>query len=185
MEEEGWLDQDQPEAFVEVINSEGETLGWLEHRQATILGMIPQVIESPPRYLEDPYIDYHSQLIEERKLFEGQQDLNDIQLVLVGAALIKRRKAEVKERDRIFEENLLIGNPEMYKAYMDKKSEAQELEGGADVEQRVPGSVEEFLATLAAFSEGEDSDSDKEQENAEGWLASFLSDSDLDQMQDD
>jgi len=102
----------------------------------------------------------------------------------LSSAMIKRRKEEVSLRDRDLEESMFVNNPELYQAYMDKKKQTEESEGGVSVEQRVPGSVEEFLATLAAFGAEEGSDSDKEQD-AEGWLASFLSDDDLDQMQDD
>jgi hypothetical protein len=181
--EEGWLDGEQSNGFVEAITSDGETLGWLERKQANRLGLIPQVIETPKRYLDDPYVWYHAQLAEERGLFQ-KKDLNDVQLVLLSSAMIKRRKEEVSLRDRDLEESMFVNNPELYQAYMDKKKQTEESEGGVSVEQRVPGSVEEFLATLAAFGAEEGSDSDKEQD-AEGWLASFLSDDDLDQMQDD
>ena len=182
--EEGWLDGEQPDEFVEVIDGVGKSLGWILRREAKLLRLIPQVIETPPRYLDDHYVWYHAQLINERELFKDGRDLNDVQLVLLSSIIINRRKAEFKERDRAFEENMFINNSELYKVYMDKKIEKDELSGGVEVEQRIPSSVEEFLATLASFSEGEASDSDKGRKKAEGWLDSFLSDEDLSEMEE-
>lgn len=182
---EGWLDSDQPEPFVEAIDPDGEPLGWMSRRDANLLRYTPQIIETPQRYLDDLYVRYHAQLIGERHLYDGK-DLNDVQLALLASNLKKRREHEANLREIGFEENLLVNNPEGYKAYMDKKKQINEAEGGGpEVEQRVPGSIEEFLATLAAFSEGDDADSGKEQEDrAEGWLSSILSSDDLDQMDD-
>ena len=183
--EEGWLDEEDSGDLVEAIGPDGEFLGWITKREAFRQNRVPQIIETPRRYLDDPYIWYHAQLIDERDLYRDGRDLNDIQLVLLSSALINRRKDVAKEKDRTFEEDMFVNNPELYKAYMEEKKRIKEASGGVEVEQRVPGSVEEFLATLAAFSEGEASDSDKERERADGWLASFLSDEDLDQMSDD
>jgi hypothetical protein len=183
--EEGWLDGEQASEFVEVIDGEGQFLGWISRKDAGEINLIPQIIETPDRYLKDPYVTHHATLIEERQLFKDGRDLNDVQLVLLSSAIINRRKRESERRDVEFEQSMAIGNPDMYRAYIDKKKQTEEADGGVSVEQRVPGSVEEFLATLAAFGAEEGSDSDKEQENAEGWLASFLSDDDLNQMQDD
>lgn len=183
-EEPGWLDSEQPEALVEVIDPDGATLGWMTRKDAHLLDEIPQVIETPPRYLDDPYVWYHVQLIDERDLYRGGLDLNDIQLTLLSAALIKRRRKVAADRDEDFEQEMFVNNPSLFKAYIDKKKAEREAESGPSVQQRVPGSVEEFLATIAAFSEGDDPDSGKGQERAEGWLASFLSDEDLDQMDD-
>lgn len=182
---EGWLDEEQPDSFVEVIGPEGETWGWMSRSDMHRLNYISQTIEEPERYLKDPYIRYHAQLINERLLFKDGRDLNDVQMVLLSSELVKRREIDAKIEDRRFEESMFINNAELYRAYMDKKKQQAQNEGGVQVEQRVPASVEEFLAALGAFSEGEDETSDKGQEKAEGWLTSLLSDSDLDEMQDD
>lgn len=181
---DGWLDEEQDSPFIEVVDGEGEGVGWLLRREANLLHLLPQIIETPPRYLEDPYVAYHVQLIDERGLFKDGRDLNDVQMVLLSSALINRRKAIAKKEESAFEEAMLINNPTLYQTYMDKKQERKEVEGDGEIEQRVPGSVEEFLATVAAFSEGDLPDSNKEQEKAEGWLAGFLSNDELSEMDD-
>lgn len=185
--EDGWLEQaDLLDDWIEVINPDGDTLGWIERRRTIDIGLHTQVIETPERYLRDPYVRYHAKLAYERGLFTGGQDLNDIQIVLLGSQITKNREAEEKLRTRRFEEDMLINNPDLFRTYYEKKTKKDEMdEVTAGVEERVPTSVEEFLAAIAAFSEDEGAGSSKEQEGAEGWLTSLLSDDDLDQMSDD
>lgn len=185
MADSGWLDEATVTDLVEAIDWNGNTLGWMTRSDAKRLHMSTQVIETPKRWLEDIYVRHVANMCAERRLFDGK-DLNDVQVLLVASNLMKRREFEARLRDKQFEEMLFANNPELYASYMEKRKEEKEAEDfdGVAVEQRPPTSVEEFLATLAAFSEGEDSDSDKGQQDGLGWLASVLSEDDLDQMDD-
>ena len=184
---EGWLEQsDLHDTWVEVIDGGGTTLGWIERRRADMLGLRTQLIEVPDRYLSDPYVRYHAQLAFERGLLTRGRDLNDVQIALLGSQIIKRNEVDEKLRVRRFEEDMLVNNPDLFKAYRDKKEREHEVNATGGVQEKVPSSVEEFLAALAAFDADEGVDSGKEQESrAEGWLSGLLSEEDLDQMSDD
>lgn len=182
---EGWLEQsDLGDTWIEVIDADGITLGWIERSRTVKLSLRTQIIETPERYLKDPWVRYHAQFAYERGLFTRGQDLNDVQIALLGGQMIKTREVEERMRVRRFEEEMLINNAAMFRAYRDKKEQKEEIDAAtAGVEERVPGSIEEFLATVAAFSEEEPAGSGKGQE-AEGWLQSLLSEQDLDEMED-
>lgn len=182
---EGWIEEELDD-FLDVVDGDGKDLGFISRADASRLHMHTQLIQTPERHLKDPYIRYHSQLIEERGLYKGNQELNDVQTVILSANLINRRELEGKISERRFEESMLVNNPEMYKLYREQQQREEENDvDSAGVEQRIPGSVEEFLAALSTFSEDPGESSDKEREHAEGWLSSFLTDQDLDEMQDD
>jgi hypothetical protein len=184
--EDSWLDIDALDEWVEVIDPSGDPLGFLRRAEASKLNLDTQIIETPERYLSDPYILYNAQLAYERGIISRGQDLNDVQIILLGSHIIKQREADKFERERNFNERFFTANPEGYQAYKEHKERQEAAEGDvADVEQRVPRSIEEFLATLSAFSEDEGETQDKGQEKVEGWLASFLDDSDLDQMSEE
>lgn len=184
---ESWLD-DPPGEWLEVIDEHGDPLGFLRRSEASRMKMPIQVIETPDRYLTDPYVLYHAQLAYERGMLNRGRDLNDIQVILLASHIIKKREFEKAERERVFEERFFAANPEGYKDYIEKKKQKDENEGDiANIEQRIPRSIEEFLADVQAFgSEDEASTQDKGQSEAtEGWLSSILDDSELEQMSDD
>jgi hypothetical protein len=184
--EQGWLDDEDRDDWIEVVGEEGTTLGHISRNDASKLNMITQVIENPERYLTDPWILYHAKLAHERGLFTHGADLNDVQLIMMASSFIKRQEMEAMERERVFEERFFVSNPDGYKAYQEHKAQKEEQDADSvDIEQRTPRSVEEFLATLDAFSEGEPETRDKGQDKAEGWLSQFLDDSELDQMKDE
>ena len=186
MQDTAWIDTEDQDEWVEVIGPSGDSLGFLLKTEASKLDLIAQVVETPDRYLSDPYVLYHAQLAYERGMITRGQDLNDVQIVLLASHIIKRRDLEKNERERIFEERFFTANPEGYQAYKENKERKEEAEGDlAGVEQRVPRSIEEFLAQMEGFSEGEAPDSDKVREKAEGWLASFLDSEELDQMSEE
>lgn len=179
----GWLDEHPVDEWIEVIDPEGDTLGWLPRNEATRQRLPLHLIEVPERYLDDPWVIYHVQLCEERELFK-RTDLNDVQQILLSSALIRRRRHAAQEAERTFEERFFASNPEGYKAFKDQQEAQEEAnEGIADVEQRVPANIEEFLATIAEFSEAEDEGRDKDREaESQGWLASTLSPDELGEM---
>jgi hypothetical protein len=183
---EGWLEQaDLKDTWIEVIDQQGTRLGWIERSRIGMLGLQTQLIETPKRYLTDSYVRYHAQLAYERGLLSRGQDLNDVQIALLGGQIIKQNERDEKLRIRKFEEDMLINNGELFKAYQEKKERQAETDAATlGVEERVPASIEEFLATLAAFSEDEPAGSGKKQEGADGWLHSILSDEDLSEMED-
>lgn len=180
-----WLDENDLDGWVEAIDDDGETLGWMRIIDAHSHDIPIINIETPKRFLMDPYVLYHAKMAYERGLLNRGRDLNDVQTVLLASCINKRQEREAKLREQAFEENLLINNPDGYKAYMQRKREmeAMEVEDGVVIEEQVPQNIEEFLSTLSAFSEAEDLDSDKEQ--TIGWLSSFLDDEDLEELGDD
>lgn len=183
----GWLDdRENANEWLQVIDADGTPIAWAQRRDAIRFGMSVIAIETPSRYLEDPYVRYHAALCAERGVLDRGNDLNVVQNALISSNLVKKREREERLRVRAFEESILAFSPERYKGYMEAKAKiVEDDDETASVEQRVPRSIEEVLAVLSAFSEGEPSDSDKDKEHAEGWLTSLLSNDELSEMQDD
>ena len=180
-----WLDDaEYDNEFVQVIDWDANVLGFLPRNHLKMLDMETRVIETPKRYLEDPYVKYHTLLAYKRGILTNSDDINDIQQVLLGAYIIKEREFEEQMRIRSFEDNLFASNLDMYKSYMEKKQQDKDIEQFEGVEERVPRNVEEFLEALGAFNEEEDSDDIKRKERVEGWLASILSEEELDLLED-
>lgn len=184
---EGWLaDGDSGSDWLEVIDWEGDVLGYSRRRDAVRMDLPVITIETPQRYLEDPYVRVHAVMAKERGVLSQGNDLNDVQLVLIQSNVLKQREIDEKLRERSFEENMYASNPTLWKSYMDNKNKTAEIEAGmAVIEERVPRSIDEFLADLAAFSEEEVPTGIKERERVEGWLAALLTDDDLEDMQDE
>lgn len=181
MKERGWLTEDDLDDWTEVINHDGETLGWMRRRDLSRLNIRTKTIETPRRFMLDPYVLYHSKLAYERGIFGKADDLNDVQVVLLASNIVKNKETEEVLRKRVFEESMLINNPEMFKVYQKQKEEEQML-GTEMVEEQVPTNMEELVAMLSAFDGNEGSDSSQD---TEGWLASYLSGDEIDAMGDD
>lgn len=181
MKEKGWLTVDDLDDWTEVIDHDGETLGWTRRKDLNRLGIRTKVIETPKRFMLDPYILYHSKLAFERGLFKNSNDLNDVQVVLLSSNIVKSREIDETLRKRSFEEAMLVNNPEMFKAYQ-KQKEEERLTAVEDVSESVPTNMEELIAMLSNFDGNEGSESNQ---GDEGWLASYLSDDDLDSMGDE
>lgn len=177
--ESGWLTEADLDDWIEVINHDGETLGWARNKDLKRLNLRTRIIETPKRFMYDPYVLYHSKLAYERGLFGNAKDLNDIQVVLLASNIVKIKEAEELLRKREFEENMLINNPDMFKAYQ-KQREEEEMLNTEKVEEQVPTNMEELIAMLSDSNEGSES-----RQDTEGWLASYLSDDDLDEMGDE
>lgn len=180
-----WLDGPDPgNDWLEAAGPDGQVLGYVQRREAHVLGLPIRRVEIPKRYIEDSWVRNHAAMAYARGIFSNGQDLNDVQIVLLAGEIIKRRELEENLRTRVFEESMIINNPTLYQEYSEKKQRDAGVEVGLGlVEERVPESVEEFLATLGSFSEDESPGSDKDRESV-GWLSSFFNDDELDQMDD-
>lgn len=180
MTEKGWLRESDLDDWTEVINSDGETLGWIRKRDLNRLNIRTKVIETPKRFMIDPYVLYHSKLAYERGAFEND-DLSEVQVVLLASNIVKNREIEETLRKRAFEESMLVNNPDMFKAYQKQKEEEKMLQA-EDVQEQVPTSMEELVAMLSEFDGKSGAESGQ---GEEGWLSSYLSDDELDSMGDD
>lgn len=183
-----WLEDSNPGEFLEALDDQGELVGYIRRREAEDLGLRFRTIEIPHRYLDDPFVRYHVQMAYERGLLTRGQDLNIIQVILLTSHLVKRAEQDEKLRVRQFEESMLATVPEWVREYFARKQkqvEEEEFIDSADVEERVPQSIEEFLQHIKAFSADDEEGSSKEQEDNLGWLSSLLSDAELDEMPDE
>ena len=183
--EEPWLDEDASGDWLEAAGPNGEVLGYIQRREAHLLGLPVRRVEVPKRYLEDPYVRNHAVLAHARGIFTSGEDLNDVQVVLLAGEITKHREVEEALRVRLFEESMLISNPTLFTEYKEKKDREAGVQVGLGlVEERGPESIEEFWAHLSAFSEEDEPGSSKDREKAEGWLSGLLNSDDLDQMDD-
>lgn len=179
MSEKGWLKDSDLDDWTEVINFDGESIGWARRKDLNRLSIRTKTVEIPKRFMIDPYVTYHSKLAYERGLFQG--DMNDVQVILLAGNIAKARETEEILRKRLFEESMLINNPDMFKAYQKQKEEEKMLQA-EDVQEQVPSNMEELIAMLSDFDSNDDNDS---LQGSEGWLDSYLSDEELDSMGDD
>lgn len=179
MKKQGWLSDSDLDDWTEVLNPDGETLGWTRKRDLNRLNIRIKTIESPKRFMFDPYVTYHSKIAFERGIFK--EDLNDVQIVLLAGNIVKNRDTEETLRKRSFEESMLINNPEMFKVYQKQKEEEAML-SAEEVEERIPTNMEDLIAMLSDFDGNESGESIQ---GSEGWLDSYLSDEDLETMGDD
>lgn len=174
-----WLNEADLNDWVEVIDYEGETIGWARNRDLKRLNVRTRTIQTPKRFMLDPYVLYHSKLAYERGIFSKSEDLSEVQVVLLASNIVKTRETEETLRKRALEENMLINNPEMFKVYQ-KQQEEERLIKTETVQEKVPTNMEELIAMLSDGNEGDESS-----EEIDGWLASYLSDEDLETMGDD
>lgn len=139
--------------WIEVVNDDGDTVGYIHERDAYLSGI--EILEVRPirRYLEDSYVRYHAHLAYERGLLTKGQDLNDVQVAMLATRMRVERDKEEALHERDLAENMAINNPMMYKAFTDRRQKEREREAMADmVQERIPNSMEEFMDALKAFS---------------------------------
>ena len=177
-----WLEEnDLNDKWTQVIDSSGEVAGWIDNYNAEMLNLDYHTVETPKRFLTDPYVLEHAIRAQELGLLNGY-DLSEIQNVLLVTNIKRRNDKEEMLLTRKFEESLWITNPDMYKAWKEHQAQVAETSfEEAGVEETVPQSVEEFFEALNLFTEGDEVD-DHYQEPQEGWLDSVLDDDELSQM---
>ena len=177
-----WLEENDLENWVEVVNYDGDFLGWLKASDARHLRIPIQFVESPPLFKEHPFVINHAIVAEQMGMLKARDEsgVSEIQRVLLASNFIRQHEREERYRVRAFEESLFVSDQDRYKAYQEVKENKDPMDvDGVMVEERVPQNIEEFLAALGAFTEEVDevnSDGDS------GWLDSILSDNELDSM---
>lgn len=138
------------EQLVRAFDTEGEHVGWVTRRDCELNRLSVGVYEPPVRYKDDPYVRYHARLGYKQGIFRGSS-LNEVQKSLLISALIQEQEEEAEiERARMLHQ-MLITNPEMYKAYREKEEQekaAQMLEKSG-IEWRTPSTPEEVMEMLA------------------------------------
>jgi len=175
-----WLKSEDLNDWVEIINYDGEFLGWLPNRDCSHLNIPLNIIETPNFYREHPAIVHHSKMAYESGVLKARDDsgLSEIQTILLASIILNRYQEDEDLRQREFEENLFVNNQEVYSVYKEQK-ELQAAAGMNDIEERTPQNFEEFLSILGAFeAEAEEADENL----GSGWLDSVLSDEELDLM---
>jgi len=179
-----WLDENDLEDWVEVVNYDGDFLGWIKAQDARHLKIPINLVKSPPLYKEHPFVINHAILAGEMGLLKAQDDsgVSEVQKALIASNYMRKREREEDLRVKQFEENLFVNDQERFRAYKEIKEEKEVTAmDGVMVEERVPQNIEEFLAALGAFTDEVDS-VDNSSDEGSGWLDAFLSDDELDLM---
>jgi len=177
----GWLTQyDLDNKWTQVVDSDN-VLGWIDNYNADRLHLDYQMVESPKRYMTDTFVKEAARMANKQGLLSGST-MSEVQQILLYTIMISERSDEEEMRVRDFEEKLWMTNPDLWKAYSDRKEqmEAATFEGD-DFEEVVPQSIEEFFETLNLFSEGL-SEADKEEAKEVGWLDLILDEDEIAQM---
>lgn len=106
-----------------------------------------------PRWEKDPYIVTHADLAYERDILKG--DLNDTQLTMLMSVMIRRNQMKRDEAELYLESQLLVQDPERYKAYIEEKKRIKRENAGLEKEPIwfVPQTYEEAKALAEHFSD--------------------------------
>lgn len=172
--------EDIYQQWIEAINDDGEIIGYIRKVEARRFGIRTITIEKPQKFIKDPYINYHRDILIRSGILTSGRDLNEVQSVLLLGSIVNERKNNAEERKNNFEEMLFANNPEIYKSYKEFQ-EQQELNDDPDFQQARPKSLEELLSMFNAFevdSEGE------EAKKPAGWLDAMLDEEDAAQIRD-
>lgn len=174
--------EDVYQNWLEVVNNDGETLGYIRHTDARRANIRTITIEKPQKFVKDPYVGYHIEILMRSGLLTSGRDLNEVQTVLLLGYIINEKKESTELRKIDFEQLLFVNNPEMYKNYKEQE-EQRRLAENPEYQQLRPQSLQELLAMFETFDEAASSTQDKQGQPI-GWLDDLLDDEEASQLRD-
>lgn len=180
-----WLrTEDVYEQYIEAVDNNGETLGYIFPSEARKLGIKTINIEKPQKFIKDSYVTYHTELLIKSGVLTSGRDLNEVQTVLLLGSIINEKKEQVDQNKINFEQLLFANSPEMYKSYKEHE-EQRRLAENPEYEQVRPKSLQELLSMFDAFNDDTESIQDRESSNiSSGWLDDLLDEDEISQIRD-
>lgn len=176
--------EDVYEKWIEAVDDNGETLGFIRPSEARRLDIRILTIEKPQKFYKDSYVNYHAEILIRSGVITSGRDLNEVQTVLLMGYLINEKKNEADTRQADFEQLLFSNNPEMYKSYKEQE-EQRKLVENPEYQQVRPKSLNELLAMFETFdSESNEVLSDSDEKKKSGWLDDMLNDTEINQIRD-
>ena len=170
--------QPQHSDLIDVIDENGDIIGYIPYGQALKENFPILIIEDPPRWKEDPYVLWHSDMAYERGLLSHGQDLNEIQKILLASYMVRSRERENTLRETQFMESLFVADPERYQQWLKAKQQREAQEAiSENTVWMAPQSPQELLEVLKQL--GAESPSPN---NMAGNLAREVFDKDFDQI---
>lgn len=145
--------------LVRAIDRDGNTLGYLSLDDCDRFGLTVSRVETPARYLDDPYVIYHADMAYEQGLLTNGRDLNPIQAAMLLSVIVRRERRRRERDEAMILSNMALLRPDAYQRYIAQKdAERQAEEDEVDessIEWKVPRSMDEFLEILKDIG-GED-----------------------------
>lgn len=179
-----WLKtEDIYEKWLEAVDNEGETLGYIKPSEARRLGIRIITIEKPQKYIKDSYVTYHEEILMRSGVLTSGRDLNEVQTVLLLGYLINEKKTEADSSQVEFEQMLFANNPELYKNYKEQ-IEQRKLAEDPDYQQLRPQNLQELLSMFDVFDEEYAETHDKDENKTVGWLDDLLDQEEISQIRD-
>jgi len=81
-----------------------------------------------------------------------KEDLNSVQEAMLSAVISRKREQEADRELALFEQNMFVTNPAMYKEYKDKQRQ-EVASGNAGITWLAPASIEEAQELANMFSD--------------------------------
>lgn len=171
--------EDVYQQWIEAIDDDGEVIGYIRKAEARRLGIRTITIEKPKKFVKDPYVTYHTELLLRSGVLTDGRDLNEVQTALLLGSLVREKESQAEQRKTDFEEMLFANSPEMYKSYKEYQ-EQQRLNDDPEYQQLRPKSLEELLSMFNVFETVDEKGNQKEI----GWLDALLDEEDASQIRD-